>query len=187
MRRWFANALVFTVLWVFVRGVDLTPVRLAEEALIGFLVSLTVAYAIRGFYAEPPVEVSVRTIPYAVLYLFVFLRELIVANLAVARIVISPSLPIDPAVVEVPLRVETDAAVTTIANSITLTPGTLTMDYDADANSLYVHSLSGEDILDTIRTWETYALIIFDESLMPSDPVPEPGEGGDGDGGDRDV
>ncbi len=181
MRRWITNALVFTVLWIFVRGVELTPVRLAEEALIGLLVSLPLAYAIRHFYQGPPVARSVRVVPYVLLYLAAFVRELLVANLSVARVVVSPSLPIDPAVVEVPLRVESDAAVTTIANSITLTPGTLTMDYDADANSLYVHSLSGTDILDPIRTWEDYALVIFNEPLKPGDPVPEPRT----DGGDR--
>ena len=192
MPRWATNALVFTVLWIFVRGVELTPVRLAEEGLIGLLVSLPLAYAIRRFYGEAPVARSVRVLPYALLYLGAFVRELLVANLSVARVVVSPSLPIDPAVVEVPLRVESDAAVTTIANSITLTPGTLTMDYDADANSLYVHSLSGTDILDPIRTWEDYALVIFNERLKPGDPVPEPRtDGGDAagtatdDGGER--
>lgn len=184
MRRWVNNALVFTVLWIFVRGVDLTPVRLAEEALIGLLVSLPLAYAVRGFYAGPPTERDLRVLPYALLYLAVFLKELIAANLSVARIVVSPSMPIDPAVVEVPLRVESDAAVTTIANSITLTPGTLTMDYNADTNSLYVHSLSGADILGTIRTWEDYALVIFREDLKPGDPVPDGAEPRT-DGGER--
>jgi len=182
MRRWLTNAAAFTVLWLLIRGVELTPVRLAEEGLIGLLVSLPLAFAVRNFYAQTPITRSLRVIPYAALYLLAFGRELLVANVAVARTVISPSLPIDPAVVEVPLRVESDVAVTTIANSITLTPGTLTMDYDADANSLYVHSLNGEDILDPIRTWEDYALVIFDEELDPGDTVPRARTDGGGDG-----
>jgi len=173
MRRWLANAAAFTVLWIFVRGVELTPVRLAEEGLIGLLVSLPLAYAVRSFYGDATTAGSLRVLPYALLYFLAFVRELLVANLTVARIVVSPSLPIDPAVVAVPLRVESEVAVTTIANSITLTPGTLTIDYDAGTNSLYVHSLSGDDILDPIRTWEDYALVVFDERLTPDDPVPE--------------
>ena len=185
MRRWLVNAAVFTLLWLFVRGVPLVPpetgaVRIAQEGLIGLAVSLPMAYGIRNFYRGPATARTLRVAPYAVLYVLAFLKELLVANLSVARIVVSPSLPIDPAVVEVPLRVRSDAAVTTIANSITLTPGTVTMDYDIDANALYVHSINGEDILDPIRTWEDYALAIFDEELKPGDPVPgrSRGEGG---------
>ena len=91
--------------------------------------------------------------------------------------VLAPSMPIEPDVIEVPLRVETDLAITTIANSITLTPGTLTIDYDADRNSLFVHAIDGRDhdaITDPIRTWEDYALRIFDEERDPGDPVPDP-------------
>jgi multicomponent Na+:H+ antiporter subunit E len=83
---------------------------------------------------------------------------------------------INPDVVVVPLRVQTDAAITTIANSITLTPGTLTMDYDDETNTLYVHGITGrnrEAVLDPIRTWEDYALVIFDEEKKPGDPVPQ--------------
>ncbi|MFB6154749.1 MAG: Na+/H+ antiporter subunit E [Haloferacaceae archaeon] len=184
MRRWPVNGVVLAVLWLFVRGVTLTPARLVEEFLIGLAVGVPVAFAVRQFYT-PEVDVVrvVRVAPYAVLYVLVFLWELVTANLDVAWRVLHPDMPIDPAVVEVPLRVETDLAITTIANSITLTPGTLTMDYDGDANALYVHSIDGSDreaILDPIRTWEDYALVIFDEELKPGDPVSARPGGDDG-------
>jgi multicomponent Na+:H+ antiporter subunit E len=196
-RRWPLTGLVLAVLWLFVRGVDLTPTRLAEEFVIGLLVGLPVAFVLRRFYAsDTPVARTLRVVPYAVLYVLAFLTELLTANLDVAYRVLAPSMPIRPAVVEVPLRVRTDAAVTTIANSITLTPGTLTMDYDEDSNTLYVHSIDGQDpqaVRDPIRTWEDYALVIFDEELKPGDPVPQvraadggvtrPGAGGDDAGG----
>lgn len=176
-RRWPVNGFVLAVLWLFVRGVPATPVRLAEEFIVGLGVGLVLSWSLRRFYApDLPLSRSVRVAPYAALYLLVFLKDLLLANLSVARIVLSPSLPIDPVVVEVPLRVQSDAAVTTIANSITLTPGTLTMDYDADNNSLYVHGLAAPDqasIVDPIRTWENYALVIFDEERTPGDPVPD--------------
>jgi len=192
MRRVIANTLFLAVLWLFVRGVPLSPVRVAEEGLIGLAVGLPVAVGLRRFYGD---TVTSRTLRVA--HVGTFLKELLVANLAVARIVLSPSLPIDPAVVEVPLRVRSDAAVTAIANSITLTPGTLTMDYDAATNTLIVHSIAVDDreaVLEPIRTWEDYALAIFDEELKPGDPVPEhrvddgAGDAGidDADGGETD-
>jgi len=195
---WTVNGLLLSVLWLFVRGVELAPARLLEEWLIGLAVGLPVAFALRRFYSPGTgIARSLRVAPFAVLYLAVFVRDVVVANFDVAWRVVAPSMPIEPAVVEVPLRVRSDLAVTTIANSITLTPGTLTMDYDRDANALYVHSIDGSDpesVVDPIRTWEEYALVIFDEELKPGDPVPEPGvvradaEGSaaDGDGGGRD-
>lgn len=191
MRRWLVNAVLLAVLWLFVRGVPLSGVRLAEEGLIGLAVGLPVAFGLRRFYAGTVTNRTLRVVPSVVLYLVAFLRELVVANLQVARIVLSPSLPIEPAVVEVPLRVESDAAVTTIANSITLTPGTLTMDYDAETNTLYVHSIAVDDresVIEPIRTWEDYALAVFDERLEPGDPVPRRPGGDDpaADGGETD-
>jgi multicomponent Na+:H+ antiporter subunit E len=187
-RRWPLTGLLLAVLWIFVRGVELAPRALAEEFLIGLLVGMLVAYFLRGFYTPQigPAR-AVTVAPYAILYLLVFVKELVTANWDVARRVLAPSMPIDPRVIEVPLRVRSDLAITTIANSITLTPGTLTMDYNAETNTLYVHSIDGSDrdaLLDPIRTWEDYALVIFDEELKPGDPVPQLEPDGGERGGD---
>jgi multicomponent Na+:H+ antiporter subunit E len=179
-RRWPVVGVALAVLWLFVRGVDLTAVRVAEELVIGLLVGLPVAYGTRRFYAPTAgLTQSIRVVPAVVLYAAAFTRELATANVDVAYRVLAPSMPIDPAVLEVPLRVRTDFAITLIANSISLTPGTLTMDYDEERNTLYVHSIDGSDpeaVVDPIRTWEEYALVIFDEDLKPGDPVPVPEE-----------
>jgi multicomponent Na+:H+ antiporter subunit E len=178
MRRWPVLGVVLAVLWLFVRGVEATPVRLAEEFVIGLLVGFPIAYGVRRFYVPSGgLRHALRVAPYAALYLLAFLRELVTANVDVAYRVLAPSMPIDPAVLVLPLRVRSDFAITLIANSITLTPGTLTMDYDAETNTLYVHSIDGSDpeaVVDPIRTWEDYALVIFDEELKPGDPAPEP-------------
>ena len=194
MRRWPVFGVALAVLWLFVRGVALDPDAVVGEFLIGLAVGLPVAFTFRRFYL-PTVDLGARfrAFPYAVVYVAVFLSELVTANFDVAYRVLAPSMPIDPDVVEIPLRVETDVAITTIANSITLTPGTLTMDYDDERNALYVHAITGQDraaVVDPIRTWEDYALRIFDEERDPSDPVPvvperagsaiRPGEDADG-------
>ncbi len=174
--RWPVVGVGLAVLWLFLRGV--TPATLLPEFLTGLAFGLPLAFFLRGFYT-PRVTLGhdLRAPFYAVLYVFVFLKELSTANLDVAYRVLAPSMPIDPDVVAVPLRVETDLAVTTIANSISLTPGTLTMDHDHETNVLYVHAIDGSDrdaILSTVRTWEDYALVVFDEEGHPEDPTPEP-------------
>ncbi|UPV99264.1 Na+/H+ antiporter subunit E [Halorussus gelatinilyticus] len=176
-RKWPVVGVLLAVLWLFVRGVALDPATILGEFLIGLAFGLPVAFAFRRFYAErTALGRHFRALPYAGIYVALFLKELLTANVDVAYRVLAPSMPLEPDVVVVPLRVETDAAITTIANSITLTPGTLTMDYDDETNTLYVHGITGrnrEAILEPIRAWEDYALVIFDEERKPGDPVPE--------------
>jgi len=176
MRRWPVIGVGLAVLWLFVRGVELSATAVLGEFVIGLGIGLPVAFVFRRFYL-PRLDLGARLrgLPYVVVYLLAFLWELLTANLDVAYRVLAPSMPIDPDVVVVPLRVESDLAITTIANSITLTPGTLTMDYDDERNALYVHAIDGRDpgsVVDPIRTWEDYALRIFDEDRAPGDPVP---------------
>lgn len=180
-RKWPLSGLALAVLWLFVRGVEAGPTveatlrNVAGEFVIGLLVGLPVAFAIRRYYADQlAVDQSIRVIPAALAYVVTFLWELLTANVDVAYRVLAPSLPIDPEVVAVPLRVESDVAITTIANSISLTPGTLTMDHDAETNTLYVHAISAKDpesVLAPIRRWEDYALVMF-EGRDPGQEVP---------------
>jgi len=176
-RRWVVAGVVFGVLWLFVRGVELSAEAVLGQFLLGLAVGLPIAFVFRRLFAEKVDLLGLlRSIPYVLGYLFVFLREIIVANLDVAYRVLAPSTPIEPQVILVPLRVETDAGVTTIANSITITPGTITLDHDPERNALYVHVIDGRDIesvVDSIRTWEDYALVVYDEVRSPDDPAPE--------------
>ena len=72
-------------------------------------------------------------------YIPVFLWECVKANVDVAYRVIHPQLPIKPGIVKVKTSLKTDTALTFLANSITLTPGTLSVDIDRDNGVLYVH------------------------------------------------
>jgi len=87
-------------------------------------------------------------------YLPVFFWEVIKANIDVAYRVLHPSLPINPGIVKVKTRLKSDAGLTFLANSITLTPGTMTVDIDADKGLLYIHWINiGEtDIKSATKT-----------------------------------
>ena len=172
-RRWPTIGVALAVLWLFVRGVSPEPATVAGEFLVGLLVGLPIAYATRGFYTtDVRLRRAVGAVPWVGRYVAVFLVELSTANVEVAYRVLAPSMPIDPDVVAIPLRVETDAAVATIANTITLTPGTLTMDHEPATNTLYVHAIAASDrraVVGPIRRLEDYALRIFDEPADPGD------------------
>ena len=72
-------------------------------------------------------------------YVPIFAWECIKANIDVACRVLHPKLPIHPGIVKVKTGLKSDTALTFLANSITLTPGTLTVDVDKENGFLYVH------------------------------------------------
>jgi multicomponent Na+:H+ antiporter subunit E len=88
--------------------------------------------------------------------LFVFfVRELVVANVRMAYYTIMPLSRIRPGIVAVPLEPMSDAAVTLLANLITLTPGTLSVELSPDRRTLYVHAMEVDDPAAVVREIKT--------------------------------
>jgi len=74
-------------------------------------------------------------------FFFFYMGQLIKSNLRVAHDVVTPRNYMRPGVVAVPLTVDTDAEIVLLANLITLTPGTLSLDLSPDRKTLYVHMM----------------------------------------------
>jgi multicomponent Na+:H+ antiporter subunit E len=70
-----------------------------------------------------------------------FLVELILGALRVAWLAVQPGLKLRPGIIAYPLTVTSDAEITLLANMITLTPGTLTIDVSEDRRTLYIHAI----------------------------------------------
>lgn len=77
-----------------------------------------------------------------IIYVPVFLYYCVKANLQVVYLVLHPKMPIRPGIVKVHTGLKSEVGVTALANSITLTPGTLTV--DAGGGDIYVHWISVE-------------------------------------------
>ena len=82
-----------------------------------------------------------------------FVRELLLSAIRVGWLVIRPDMRVQlkPAIIEFPLSVKSDAEITLLANLITLTPGTLSVDVSEDRKVLYVHAISVADEKALIR------------------------------------
>jgi multicomponent Na+:H+ antiporter subunit E len=78
------------------------------------------------------------------------LWSIVKANIEVAKIVIRPRLNIRPGIIAIPLDVRSEAGITLLANLITLTPGTVTLDISSDRRTAYVHCIDIQDA-DAIR------------------------------------
>lgn len=74
-----------------------------------------------------------------------FLREIVIANLRVARLVVRPLRALRPGIVALPLDARTDGEITMLANLMSLTPGTLSLDISTDERVLYIHVIDIRD------------------------------------------
>ncbi|MCD6413777.1 MAG: Na+/H+ antiporter subunit E [Elusimicrobia bacterium] len=121
------------VLWLFLTS-SLKP----AEIFAGVTVSLILALLLKGWYSNLgfPVLTPGR-ICFSVIYIFVLFWEIIKANFDVAYRVLHPKMPIKPGIVVIKTGLKSAMAKMFLANSITLTPGTFTLDIIDD--NLLVH------------------------------------------------
>ena len=82
-----------------------------------------------------------RMVPRLISFFFFFLYELVKANVQVAWEMGTPKFYMTPGIVGVPLDITSDSEITMLANLITLTPGTLSLDVSEDKKVLYVYSM----------------------------------------------
>jgi multicomponent Na+:H+ antiporter subunit E len=129
--------LILALTWAALQG-ELNAVNL----VIGFLISAAIIYLFRRMFFG---RVYFKKVGLGLTMALVFIKELLKSNIAVLRVVLSPRLRVRSGVIAVPTELTNDVALTMLANMITLTPGTLTLDISPDRRYLYVHTLNLDD------------------------------------------
>jgi len=110
-----------------------------EEILFGAILSLITAFVARNIFVKDNFRMlnPVRWVMFIVYVIAPFFLSMAKANLDVAYRVITGK--INPGIVKISPELKTDLGITMLANSITLTPGTLSVDIDEGKNDLYIH------------------------------------------------
>ena len=118
---------------------EFTILNLVAGFVLGYIALWFMQYVIGGssYY------VKVRQI---ITLALVFFWALIIANLRVAYSVLAPQNKMRPGIVAIPLDIKSDFEITLLANMITLTPGTLSIDVSTDRRVLYVHGMHVNDL-----------------------------------------
>lgn len=106
--------------------------------ILGLFLSYGVLYLFQGTLGTTSYFKKVRQVTYFIIY---FAWQLILANLRVAYEVLTPDLRMSPAIIAIPLDVKSGLEITLLANLITLTPGTLSLEVSEDNRFLYVHTM----------------------------------------------
>jgi multicomponent Na+:H+ antiporter subunit E len=108
------------------------------ELITGIIICLILSIILfRNYHKIGLPALSLKRLIYLCIYIIVLFREIIIANFDVAYRVIHPKLPIKPGIVVIKTELKNDLAKMILANSITLTPGTFTLDINND--KLLIH------------------------------------------------
>jgi multicomponent Na+:H+ antiporter subunit E len=130
---------VMVGIWLLLT-LNVTPPNIAVGVVSAFVVTLFFAkYSLKA----DKKQVHIGRYVWALIYGFVFLWECIKANIDVMYRVIHPKMPVKPGIVKVKSSLKTDIGKVFLANSITMTPGTITVDIIDDyfyVHWIFVHS-----------------------------------------------
>jgi multicomponent Na+:H+ antiporter subunit E len=147
MKSPFTLNILFTLVWV-----ALTGKTEFSNFVFGFIITFFILYLISdntksegGYFSR---------VPNVIVFIGYFLLELIKANIQVAFDVVTPKNYMKPGIVAIPLDAKTDLEITLLANVITLTPGTLSLDVSTDKKTLYVHAMyinDPQEFIDEIK------------------------------------
>jgi len=161
MKNIFITFLVLMVVWILLNNSVQIDI-LIPGLITAFIVSLLVCQQCEIF---SDFKLTPKAFAYTITFLFVFFIELIKSNLDVIKRVLSPSLPITPGIVEVKTTLKSKFARMLLANTITLTPGTLTVEVKDE--SFFIHWIdvktedaekAGDEI---IKKFEKYLEVIY--------------------------
>ena len=145
---WIATFVLCYFFWILLTGSFVW-----QELVAGAVVSAGVAlFSARWFVHEAPGRFFGKRLFILIWYCVgIFPWELIKANWDMAKRAFSPKLKINPGIIRVPVDIPTEYGKTMLANSITLTPGTITVDIDEREGQTwyYIHWI---DVVETDRT-----------------------------------
>lgn len=134
--KFFLSHLIFSFLWGKFWN-DFSFLILFFGFLLGWLIFYFIPF--------PGFRPYAKKLLFFLKFLLNFFAEIVLANLQVARAALKPKLDLKPSFLAYPLKVQNDLEITLLANAITLTPGTISVEVSADKKTLFIHALFGEE------------------------------------------
>lgn len=140
MRRWLPHPILtpsLALLWLLLVN-SATPGQIA----LGLVLGWAIPFFTSRFWPE---RVQIRKPLTLLRFVGMVLLDIVMANLVVARLILGKPQSLRPAFVAVPLNLQSDLAISLLASTITLTPGTMSALLSADRKTLLVHALDVDD------------------------------------------
>ena len=138
MNSLFLINILFALAWAAVSG-SFSEINL----IFGFVLGMLVLFLIRERVGTFSYLARAKRVLSLIL---LFLLELLKSALKVAKLAVSPDMGLKPGIFAYELKTDRDFEITMLANLITLTPGTLSVDVSADKKTLFVHAITFDDV-----------------------------------------
>jgi len=157
---------LYLFVFLFLLWIALTSSLHLPEVAVGVSVSFVLSLFLSHYYLRlgiPPWGIK-RTI-FLFIYFIILFKEIVKANLDVAYRILHPRMPIRPGIVVIKTKLKQDLAKMILANSITLTPGTFTLDILGDNLLIHWINVKTENIEEATKIigerFEKYLRVIF--------------------------
>lgn len=135
---------ILALLWTFLEG-SFSAATFVSGYLLGFII----IFVMRRFFTS---RLYIYRIFSVIKLTLIFLRELILSNIAVIKVVLKPKLDMQPGIFALETELKKDWEITLLSNLITLTPGTLVIDVSPDNKILYIHAMDIQDVEEAINS-----------------------------------
>lgn len=149
-RRWLPHPLISLVLllsWLVLNG-SVAP----GHWLLGAVLALVLPLMTRRFWRHP---VTIRSWPRLIRFALLVIWDIVIANLQAIRLLTKSPEELQPAFFDVHLDITNPIAITVLANTVTLTPGTVSADISSRQERLLVHGLHVPDVDAAIQQIKT--------------------------------
>ncbi|RDB43533.1 Na+/H+ antiporter subunit E [Halomonas sp. DQ26W] len=149
--------LLLALAWVILSG-DFSGPNLVIGLVFGYFTLVLIEPQVPALKGYP------GRIPRILRFMGFFIKELVQANLRVGFDILTPPWHMKPGVIAMPLEARTELEITMVANLISLTPGTLSLDVSDDRKVLYIHAMfldDEEELRRNIKEMECRALELF--------------------------
>lgn len=149
--------LLLGLAWVVLTG-DFNGLNLLVGLVFGYITLVLIEHQLDSLKGYP------ARIPRLLKFIGFFIKELVQANLRVGFDILTPPWHMQPGVIAMPLDARTEMEITMVANLISLTPGTLSLDVSDDRKVLYIHAMfldDEEELRRNLKEMECRALELF--------------------------
>lgn len=135
---------VLAFLWMFIK-VSYDPISFIK----GYIFGLLVIFVLRRYFHSRFYLFRLWSI---IKLIFIFIKELILSNIAIVKVVLKPKLDMRPAIFAMDTVLTKDWQITLLSSLITLTPGTLVIDVSEDNKTLFIHAMNIGEVEDEINS-----------------------------------
>lgn len=134
------NLLIFNIVLALIWGV-VTNSFSPSNLIFGYVLAFVCLWLVRERFDQHNFYRPFRILRLIALFVY----ELALSGFRVARDTLSPRMDFRPAIIAFPLELESPVGIMLLANLITLTPGTLSVDVSTDRSTLYIHAMDVDD------------------------------------------